>query len=39
MDENGIQKLTRDKCIEKLKETGQKCSRNFGGKENETRKI
>ena len=23
MDENSIQKLTRDKCIEKLKETGQ----------------
>ena len=39
MDEEGILKLTRDQCIEKLKEIGQHSPGNFGGNENETSKI
>ena len=39
LDEESIQKLTRDKCIEKIEGDWSTWFRNFRGNENETWEI
>ena len=39
LDEESIQNLTRDECIEKIEGDWLTWFRNFGGNENETCKI